>query len=83
MKNKQLKTKKQSMATRKKGMEVTSKNKKKYEDSDWEKRYKTLLDAANDGIILINKKSEIAVFIIFSPPTNNVNPSINVRRTIK
>ena len=62
MKNKQLKTKKQSMATRKKGMEVTSKNKKKYEDSDWEKRYKTLLDAANDGIILINKKSEIVEF---------------------
>ena len=62
MKKKQLKTKKQSLANRKKDMEVTSKSKKKYEGLDWEKRYKTLLEFANDGIILINKKGEIIEF---------------------
>ncbi len=39
-----------------------NKKKIKHESSNWEKRYKTLLETANDGIILINKKGEIIEF---------------------
>lgn len=59
---KQFKTKKQCLTTSKKDVKVGGKRAMKDEGSDWEKRYKTLLEFANDGIIMINKKGEIIEF---------------------